>query len=915
MSNFKPHPLALALSTIMLLSGCGGGGGSSSHSGTVGSDKTTTPKTTETTPKTTQTTPVVDNNPTYIATDKVKVAVIDSGAVVQNVLKDSVLKIEKYNSTTSTATDIALDADPTLQDVATNKHGSFTSSVIAGSDYNGSTKGLAAGKVALYEMQVTDADGKSNTYANFRAMLSIQKSQGVNIFNNSWGSYVAGGDYKSNASTVALASQVVANGGLMMFSTGNNGSRTNPSETSLFPNLDFSIKNGLIAVTGVNADKTIATNANICGAAGAWCLAGDYFSKAYYIEGLGGSYVYSGTSGAAPQVTAEAALIADKFKWMSNTNLKYTILTTATYLDDGSTTGKPYNSTYGWGYFNIDKALMGPSKFYSELGNFSADVTDGYASDFSNDIDGDAGLTKSGNGKLTLSGNDTYTGNTTISGGELEVTGKVNNSAFTINNGGMLSGNGSVGSVSNSGTITTSEGAMSINGNYVQNSNGVFDLYLKSPLSVSGSASLSGTLNVYSKDQLFGNGDYTVLNSNGVSGQFDKVNSGSSFLKVNSVNYGQNEVTANVALVSASTAGTQSNSASKVGGSMVDQTLTQATTTSNNAALKDYALGIESSSSSEQAQSIMNTNTGVIYSEVPSVILNNQSVQNSLLSQHIYDTTKDGKTGVWFNTNGIHTKNKANGWNTASTSAYNYTVGGDYAVSDDVMLGGSVSKGTLNTKVSDGAGKADTRMTNFMGYGKVQQDHKGLYGVGAVGYGFGNTEIKRGIDTGTGYYNTDNNTNVRSASAYAETGYDYDLPNSAFAISPFVGLGFSYAKINGLKENSVYGLNVGSTNVSQFELSEGFRASYLVSNGFNVHGYVARKDIIGRNSSQQDISLNLAGSVNESYSAPKFEKGSYLYDVGFDYSPVNQWLFSTDFMGINGKSDSYSLQVSAKYQF
>jgi len=74
---------------------------------------------------------------------------------------------------------------------------------------------------------------------------------------------------------------------------------------------------------------------------------------------------------------------------------------------------------------------------------------------------------------LTLSGSSTYLGSTTVSAGTLAVTGSINNSTATVQNGATLSGSGSVGGlILNSGAIISpgnSPGTLSVAGNATWN--------------------------------------------------------------------------------------------------------------------------------------------------------------------------------------------------------------------------------------------------------------------------------------------------------------------------------------------------------------------------------------------------------------------------------------------------------------
>jgi len=65
----------------------------------------------------------------------------------------------------------------------------------------------------------------------------------------------------------------------------------------------------------------------------------------------GTRYVVSGSSYAAPKVTATAALIKEKYPFMTGDLLRQTILSTATDIGDPGV-----DSTIGWGFLSEEKA-------------------------------------------------------------------------------------------------------------------------------------------------------------------------------------------------------------------------------------------------------------------------------------------------------------------------------------------------------------------------------------------------------------------------------------------------------------------------------------------------------------------------------------------------------------------------------
>jgi autotransporter-associated beta strand protein len=138
-------------------------------------------------------------------------------------------------------------------------------------------------------------------------------------------------------------------------------------------------------------------------------------------------------------------------------------------------------------------------------------------------------LTKIGKGTLTLSRGNRYTGDTTINGGVLNVNGSIVSPNTLVNPGGTLGGNGTVGgNVINNAVVAPgdSPGTLHVGGNYSQSSGGTVEIDIASLLSfdqlaVSGTASLSGTLDVTLDGYTGHAGDmFTILTSPGLTGNF-----------------------------------------------------------------------------------------------------------------------------------------------------------------------------------------------------------------------------------------------------------------------------------------------------------------------------------------------------------------------------------------------------------
>lgn len=693
-------------------------------------------------------------------------------------------------------------------------------------------------------------------------------NSGVRIFNqsNAAGSIAA----PSNSATYNNIYQpFVSKGALFVWATGNDYSNQ-PSMTAGLPALYPNLQTGWLAVTAVNAvgggqgfsdaDTTpgvISSYANSCGVAANWCLAapGDFVSP------TAGGRVY-GTSFAVPAVTGALALVQQVYPWMNADLLRQTILSTATSMND--------TATYGWGLLNAGKAVNGPALFAQSLAlgpNVNVSFN-GMSSTFSNNIGGDAGLIKGGTGSLTLSGTDTYSGNSRITNGTLNITGSVR-SGVQIDATGNLSGDGGQigGNVTNNGRLSNTGKGLTIAGDYTGSATSVLADDINSTLMVGGTATLgnshlvatvptgSGNASDYVTAQA-GNTPKTVLTAGAIVNTFGDVGFqtvGTAFppLLTTRVTYTAKEVdltisrasTTSVASQAFATDATRNNSAANVEQVMLIADASAAAHP-NGSALLTSAAALQQTPSIAALGDALDSLSGQIHASSQALTFQQSQAVNRALSDRMAllgNQDRQVATGLWGATFGASGKLAQSGYATGDTAMWGGQFGVDTRFGEHIIGGAALSYSDSKADFDRFGGSAKGENIGVSLYGRYALPvapatddadgggDSGAYVAGRVGVATVSSTVKRVALAGAEVENLQGTHTDRMLSAYAETGYALKLSANAL-VTPFAGISYDHLRRGSFAESGgSFGLVAGNQNYRQLAGQLGVRAE----SGFN----------------------------------------------------------------------------------
>lgn len=590
-------------------------------------------------------------------------------------------------------------------------------------------------------------------------------------------------------------------------------------------NIDYSDLHGkLIAVVATDHDSKISYYSNRCGVAWQWCIAAPGGSNlgSGVDEGIlstipTSSYgVQSGTSMASPLVAGAAALVRGAFPYLTATQTIEILLTTTNrtgHLSD--------QAIYGRGMLDVGRAVLGPREFGAEGFAPIFDVdTKGYSSTWSGDIMGRGGLTKRGDGMLSLTGDNRYAGITRVAGGSLRVDGSIAQSSVIVEPTALLTGKGSVGNTQVAGTIAPampdgSIATLTVDGNYQQLAGSTMQAELgengsSSQIRVSGSADIQGgTLRVFGITPSSVDKQYSLIQTgSGISGAFTQVPNDYLFIGLNQA-YQGNTLALSVDRHSEGFARVAQSKNQRAVAGGVDGL------DAGNAVFDSLIL----STDADRARFSLDRLSGDIHPSLLGMLAMQSSIAREAMTDRGRHVTAGKGTDVWGRYTGsrMHISGDSNAGSLRNTY-HGAIFGADTDVSNDTRLGMAFGFGSSSADVSSRG--ADAKIDNYT---------LGAYGNSAIGitslrygaaYSWHHIDSKRYTLADQPQSKTDYS--ARTAQAFVELAAAKTY--GAMTLEPFVGLAYVDTRANKFNESGAAGLEGKRSSLSLGFSSLGLRA-------------------------------------------------------------------------------------------
>ena len=789
-----------------------------------------------------------------------------------------------------------LEKVTTFGKTTNDQHHGITVAQVTGSAVSGTANGVKIIGVDITK-EKTDSKGKKTVHPDpTLAAYNHLYNRGVRIYNQSFGIddevttfNQSSARYQINnggtEEILGFYKTAVDNGALFIWAAGNDRFKNNPSLEGGLPYVFNELEKGWINVVGLAKDRPLNPGStdwsdldrlNGAGVAKNWTVtAVSGITVQSKVNGVKGIYEMNGSSFAAPIVTGTAALIKEKYPWMTGDLIRQTILSTAT--DIGK---KGVDEDFGWGLLNIGKALNGPALFDKRLAlgnNVVLDVTPGTYI-FGNNISGDAGLIKNGTGTIRFDGNLTYTGNTVINNGSLVIKGVSYNSASTriVKGNFVAASNVNIqNDVQNeSGNFEVEGNNVTVGGNYTASEKATTTLNSNASVHVKGKVTLGGST-IELKSEKDGVAQYvTVKGTEAKITSDSKIEGNVSNVETAEMLKGNVETAENGLNATLSRKNVEEYISELPEADAMRKDVAENLEASfkkldeevekGNGAIEKFALGaaqIQAMSLPTRA-AVLDSLSGQIYASAQALTFqHSQTVNKDLSNRLVMLGTLENvgeNAGVWVTGIGASGKLKQEGFGEGNTKVYGGQAGIDRQFGKSLILGTALSYSTSRVNFDRHGGKSDADSFGISLYGRLGNREVPYYLQGRIGAGFVDSNVERDIILGTSDVSRAKiNHKDTVYSGYLETGYDVRKGN--FTLTPYVGLSHDTVRRGGFtEENSQFGLTAGKKTYSQTAGLVGLRVGQGVnwSNGSKstFQAYVTHQ----RAFKEQDLSFDAA---------------------------------------------------------
>lgn len=814
-------------------------------------------------------------------------------------------------------------------------------------------------------------------------------NQNVKIFNQSFGSGKAYDDpeyarYKGEGySTMPLSfnkavgstsnperqipyfRDIVENkGGLFIWSAGNDKDRNSSLDAGL-PYFDNRLEPGWISVVGVEELQNgkyniMGTGKHALSSAGPeaayWAISayngGATNSAGFY--GVGSSY-------AAPRVTMAAALVYEKYPWMTNDQIRQTLFTTTDKMeldkdpDDENTTEvearnvtRYPDSKYGWGMLNTERALKGPgafmkySKYSYDSSTFKADVPAMTTSYFDNNIYGDGGLQKRGFGTLHLTGNNSFSGGSVVRQGTLEIH-QVHASPITVEAGGklVLNPKAIVGydidafklienidpqkitdsgiKIRNYGTVAFKGTTAIIGGDYVGYSGSTTEVNFLSNVKVLGDIKYEPNTTV----KILSNGYVTTQGSSntimeGKSFEGNIANVETNGMRTANVEVKDGKVVATLSRQNPSEyLGENAEASSKNVAENVEKVFEDLDqkVMSGTATKEEVLMGATVQSMSTMGfTSATEMMSGEIYASAQALTFSQAQNVNRDLSNRLSgldnfkNSNKDSE--VWFSVLGSAGKLRRDGYASADTRVTGGQFGADTKFSPTTTLGVALNYSYAKADFNRYAGESKSDMVGVSLYGKQDLPYS-FYTAGRLGLSHISSKVERELLTSTGDTVTGKiNHHDKMLSAYVELGKKFGW------FTPFIGYSQDYLRRGSFDESEAsWGIKADKKNYRTSNFLVGARAEY-VGNKYKLQAYVTQ----AINTDKRDLSYEgrfTGSSVKQKFYGVKQAKNTTWIGFGAfrEITPVFGVYGNIDFRVEDKKWADSVFSAGLQYRF